>query len=823
MEKRIYEVRGMSCAACASKVERAVKKLQGIKDVNVMLLQGRMTLIADESSLKPGMVENAVHNAGYEASLSGENSSLKRADGSAVRLDLIRLCISVLLTLCIMLVSMGHYIGVNLIGNALINASVQLMLTLYVGMLQFKYFYSAFKALRHMTFNMDTLVAMGALVSIIYSLVSMSFLEDGMLSEVLHQDHPVYFESAAAILTFVAIGKYLEGRARIRTTDAVAKLYDLAPKFVRVKRGGSKTESLVPLSEVAKDDVVVLKSGDQVGIDGTVILGNGHTDESALTGESVPVKKKSGSKIMSSSVLLDGYLEVRAESVGEQTTLSKIIELVNDVTSRKVPAARFADQVASWFVPVVIVLAVLVFIIWHLVLGESFSLALEFAISVLVVSCPCALGLATPVAIMAGTGKAAVSGILFKSPETIEELQRSDIFVFDKTGTLTYGNLTVNSVISEDRELAAMNTVMAASLEQNSSHPLASAITRYAKGMNLFPVSDYRYLEGKGVMGRIGGTLYAVGNEEMAPLMGVSLGQRLSEFDTWQNLGKTVLALYKEGSVEALFVIGDELKPGAIPLLKKLRSCGIQTVMLTGDREKTARAVAADLGIDTFRAELLPAQKAEIISSLQKQGHHVVMVGDGVNDSVSLALANTGIGLAGASDIAVSSCDVVLLKENLMDVDNARQISRRTMITIRENLFWAFIYNIVFIPVAAGVLYPSLGLKLTPMMASALMSLSSICVVLNAVRLSFVKLNTLTDRKGAQKNMRKKIDIKGMHCEHCVASVEKNLKALPGVTEVKVSLEDNQAIVSVSEAISDEMLKSVVENAGFKAVGVSLC
>ena len=601
----------------------------------------------------------------------------------------------------------------------------------------------------------------------------------------------------------------------------MARLYDLAPRFVRVKRGTE--EQLVPPAEVRAGEVVILKAGDQVGIDGMVLDGSGHTDESALTGESVPVKKSAGAKVMSASVLLDGYLTVKAEAVGEQTTLFRIIELVNDVTSRKVPVARFADLVASWFVPAVIITAAAVFVIWYVLLGENVALSLEFAISVLVVSCPCALGLATPVAIMAGTGRAAAAGILFKSPETIEQMQRSDVFVFDKTGTLTYGNLTVSKIISADKDLCDMNSVIAASLEQNSSHPLARAITASAKKMSLFAVTDYQYLEGKGVMGRIGGALYAVGNEDMALLMGIDDKNSLSEFAIWQKVGKTVLALYKEGAVLALFVIGDELKPGAAPLVSTLKAEGIQTVMLTGDREITARSVADEVGVDSYRSELLPAQKAEIIGSLKEQGHQVVMVGDGVNDSVSLALANTGVGLAGTSDIAVSACDVVLLKENLMDVENARQISRRTMLTIKENLFWAFIYNIIFIPVAAGILYPAFGIKLTPMMASALMSLSSVCVVLNALRLSFVKLNTLSDRKGALTFMRKRIDIEGMHCEHCVAAVKKNLQALPGVTDVTVSLENNQAQLNVPESISDEMLKSVVENAGFKTVGITLC
>ncbi|MCR5536672.1 MAG: heavy metal translocating P-type ATPase [Succinivibrio sp.] len=812
MEKRVYKVRGMSCAACALKVEQAVKRLQGVSEVNVMLLQNRMSLRCEEQELPEGLIEDAVHRAGYEASLASDGTSFS-TDKHTSLAELKRLYACIVLTVLLMLLSMGPHLGLIILSDPHLNGAAQLMLTLSVMLLQRHYFSDALRALVHGGFNMNTLIALGSLVSFSYSALQL----------LLNPVHPeLYFEGAACILTFVSIGKFIEGRSKLKTTDALSALYDLAPKFVRVEREG--LEVMVPAAEVKAGEVVLLKAGDQVGIDGVVLSGSGHLDESALTGESVPVKKQAGESVLSSTVVLNGSLKVRADKVGADTTLSKIIELVNETASHKAPVQRLADRVAGIFVPLVLLISLGVFLSWYFLLNAELGQALSFATSVLVVSCPCALGLATPVAIMAGTGRAAQAGILFKTPEALEMLQSARLFAFDKTGTLTYGNLKIHKILSKEPGLDDINAIFAASLEQYSSHPLARAFLKRAEGSRLFTLTDYKELEGQGITARFGTVQYALGNQKIAGTVHCSLSSEdLQTVKTYEQLGYTTLGLYQDSELKCLFVVGDELKLGAKFLISTLKEQGRHTLMLTGDNERVAQALSAELGLDDYRAELLPQEKSGLISRVQEQGHRVVMVGDGVNDSVSLSCADVGIGMAGASDLALSSCDIVLLRENLYDVYNALKISQQTLLNIKENLFWAFIYNIIFIPMAAGVLYEPYGLKLTPMYAALLMSLSSVCVVLNALRLSRIKLVQIKDSQSEGISMQKKIAIEGMHCEHCVAAVSKYLSALPGVSEVKVSLDENCATLKVPEVISDEMLSTAVENAGFKVTGISAC
>lgn len=816
MQKRSYDIQGMSCAACVANVERAVKNIPGVSDVNVMLMNKRMTLLADENVLKDGVIEDAVARAGYKAEIASGASKVKLADDSGVKKQKLQLILSIALTALLMSISMGNIFSFG----AKTSALVQLAITFAVMLLQRKYFISAFRALVHFNFNMDTLVSLGSLSSVIFSLISLFKIDAGMGYEVLMNEYPLYFESAAGILTFVAVGKYLEERGKIKTTDAVSKLYDLAPKFVTIFKNNQYQN--IPLDEVQKGDIIVIKAGEQIGIDGIVSEGQGFCDESALSGESAPVKKLAGSQVLSASVLLDGYLKVQAQAVGKETTLSKIIALVDEAASKKAPIARIADIIASYFVPAVIILAFLTFIAWYLAAGADFALAINFAISVLVVSCPCALGLATPVAIMAATGTAARAGILFKSPEVLENLRKATIFVFDKTGTLTYGRMQIIKVIANQNYPENMALLFAASLEQKSSHPLAKAFINKAQAKNLFHVENYSFKEGLGVCGEIMTEHYAVGNLNYAKSAGIEISaDNLHAYDEYTAKGYTVLFLYKDQEVLSLFVIGDEIKAEARLTVESLHRRALKTLMLTGDNERTALNVAKLVKIEKVEAGLLPNEKAKIIDDLNSSSEQTVMIGDGVNDSVSLTRASTGISLAGTSDIAVSACDIVLLREKLLDIVNAYEISKKTIRVIKENLFWAFIYNIVFIPVAAGVFYSAFGLKFTPMMAALLMSLSSLCVVANALRLTRIKLEFYKDKKEESKLMIKTIKISGMHCEHCVMAVTKTLKALPGVKDVEVSLEKGEAVASVPEAISDSIIKTSIEALGFEVNAVN--
>lgn len=817
MEKKTYEIKGMSCAACAAKVERAVSRLSGVQAVNVMLLKNRMTLVADPAVTDDQAIIAAVRNAGYDACAASVGSRVQSADDREVRAQKTELVSSFVLLVILMLVSMGSDFGIVLIDNALVSGVAQLTLTLAIMVLQRRYFRSAFRALLHLGSNMDTLVSMGSLVSFCYSVYHLSMIDPSMTVSGMQGHHSLYFETAAAILTFVAIGKYFEGRTKVRTTDAVMMLYDLAPKFVNLVRDGRETQ--VALSEVREGDVLAVRAGEQLGIDGTVIAGEGYADESSLTGESRPVKKTADSKVVSASVLTAGELTVRADAVGPDTTLSKIIALVDDATSKKAPIARLADKIAGVFVPAVLALAALTFIVWYCALDAALGTALNFAVSVLVVSCPCALGLATPLAIVAGTGRAARAGILFKSPEVIEELRKASVYVFDKTGTLTSGNMSVTAErFAADLDVEEIRAAVAA-LERKSAHPLARAVARKYGDGNDLAVEGFAAVEGEGIEGTVLGSRFAVGNARMLKRLGAEVDHEIAAFGSiHEDAGSTVLHVIRDGKALGVLVIADEIKPSSRETVALLHKLGITCLMLTGDSEAVARSVARELGIREFRASLMPQDKAEIIRSLQSQGHNVVMIGDGVNDAVALATANTGIGLAGTSDIAVSSCGVVLLKGSLRDCVNAAIISRATMGNIRENLFWAFIYNVIFIPVAAG-LFSGWGWTMNPMVGAVLMSLSSVCVGLNALRLTRLKISSVSDKKESSMN-KKVLNVEGMMCQHCVASVTKALKAVPGVTAVEVSLERKCAEVSFEDGVSAQALSDAVTAAGYEVKGM---
>lgn len=823
---KTYQVMGMSCAACATRVQKAAMKAKGVENADVNLMQNILT-VTFKDNLKDEDVINAVTEAGYGSKVMDSTIASIKAmekDSQERDHDFINLILAIIATFIIMLISMSHMTGFEIIHNGFINAAVQGVLTFFVMVLEKKYFINAFKGLKHLSTNMDTLVSLGAIASFIYSVFVLSTIEFTDTCAVLIDDKAVYFEGAAGILCFVSIGKYIEKKAKVKTTGAINALYSLIPESVVIKAEDG-TQKTVALQDVKKGEVLVVKQGQRLGVDGVVVSGEGFIDESSLTGESREIKKISGDEVKASSVLTDGYLEIKVTTTGEDTTLGKIIKLVEKTAATKVPVARIADVIASYFVPFILTLALLTFVLWYFVHGSSLSLSLQFAISVLVVSCPCALGLATPVAVVAGTGRAAKEGIIFKNPEALEELSRVKVFAFDKTGTLTYGRMSVSSVEKIDKSLSDqfLQSVLI-SLEKKSSHPIARSIVSSFPEAKAHELSDYAYVKGEGVKGTIDNSIFSFGNDRMLKRLGVSdsaFGVQLKK--TMAYSGALVLTLLKGKDIVAYITVKDTLKKDAKDLVKSLRAYGKETLMLTGDSDGPARDVAKSIKLDSYASELTPEQKATFIKNLQSTERKVAMAGDGVNDSISLSQADVGIGLKGTSDIAVSACDVILLHEKITDVFNAYLISFKTMLNIKENLFWALIYNVLTIPVAAGLFYESLGVKLNPMLCSALMGISSVCVVLNALRLSLMKVlknnevsdikdeNTLTGNKKMTT-----VKINGMQCQHCVKSVQKALTPFSSKGEVEVSLELKKATLTLKDGVEDNAIKDAIIDAGFE-------
>lgn len=827
---KTYQVMGMSCAACATRVQKAAMKAKGVENADVNLMQNILT-VTFKDNLKDEDVINAVTEAGYGAKVMDSTIVSIKAmekDSQERDHDFINLILAIIATFIIMLISMSHMIGFEIIHNGFINAAVQGVLTFFVMVLEKKYFINAFKGLKHLSTNMDTLVSLGAIASFIYSVFVLLTIEFTDTCAVLIDDKAVYFEGAAGILCFVSIGKYIEKKAKVKTTDAINALYSLIPESAVIKAEDG-TQKTVALQDVKKGEVLVIKQGQRLGVDGVVVSGEGFIDESSLTGESREIKKIRGDEVKASSVLTDGYLEIKVTTTGEDTTLGKIIKLVEKTAATKVPVARIADVVASYFVPFILTLALITFVLWYFVHGSSLSLSLQFAISVLVVSCPCALGLATPVAVVAGTGRAAKEGIIFKNPEALEELSRVKVFAFDKTGTLTYGRMSVSSVEKIDKSLSDqfLQSVLI-SLEKKSSHPIARSIVSSFPEAKALELSDYAYVKGEGVKGTIDNSIFSFGNDRMLKRLGVSdsaFGVQLKK--TMAYSGALVLTLLKGKDIVAYITVKDTLKKEAKDLVKALRAYGKETLMLTGDSDGPARDVAKSIKLDSYASELTPEQKATFIKNLQSTDRKVAMAGDGVNDSISLSQADVGIGLKGTADIAVSACDVILLHEKITDVFNAYLISLKTMLNIKENLFWALIYNVLTIPVAAGLFYESLGVKLNPMLCSALMGISSVCVVLNALRLSLMKVlknnevsdindeNTLTGNKKMTT-----VKINGMQCQHCVKSVQKALTPFSSKGEVEVSLELKKATLTLKDGVEDNAIKDAIIDAGFEVVEI---
>ena len=855
MQKEQFNVSGMTCSACSSRVHKAVAALAGVNDVNVNLLKNSMTVSFDESGISSGDIIAAVEKAGYGAALRDDGAK-KNADGTQDQPDNVatelrsmknRLIVSFLFTVPLFYISMGHMVGLPLPGfllgpeNAVAYAFTQFLLTIPVMFVNFKYYRVGFKTLFSGAPNMDSLIAIGsgaAALFGVYAIYKMSFaLGSGDLGTVHSFASNLYFESAAMILTLITLGKFFEARAKGKTSDAIAKLMDLAPKTATVLRNGG--EAVIPLEEVMAGDILVVKAGKSVPVDGVITEGSGFLDESALTGESLPLEKHDGDLVTGATINKSGHFLMRASRVGDDTTLAQIIKLVDEATSSKAPIARLADKISGIFVPVVIAIAFIAGVVW-LLLGYDFEFALSIGISVLVISCPCALGLATPTAIMVGTGRGAASGILLKSAEAIETAQAVDTVVLDKTGTITEGKPVLTDIMPAGQSTENELLEMAASLEKLSEHPLGQAIAQEAekRGITLKKISDFAQIPGQGIVGTIDSARCIAGNAKMLLAEGIEAGPWLERGEALAAEGKTALYFSRAGEVLGLIAVADVIKKSSCLAVAELEAMGLEVIMLTGDNTKTASAVQKQAGIKKVLAEVLPQDKEREIRLLQEQGRKVAMVGDGINDAPALARADVGIAIGAGTDIAIESADIVLMKSDLLDAAGAIRLSRAVMRNIRQNLFWAFFYNIIGIPVAAGVFYGLWGLTLSPMIAAAAMSFSSVSVVSNALRLRFFKPGAdrdtsqeicefkpspeaeLTPANKRSNTMKKTIHINGMNCGHCTGSVDKALRALEGVGEVKVDLDSKTAVLEAGENVTDDLLKSTVTDLGFTVTAI---
>ena len=846
-----FSVSGMTCAACSAHVEKAVRGVEGVSEVSVSLLTNSMGVdfAAPATAQK---ICDAVSAAGYGA--APENASAAKSDKAAAREALEdhetprlarRLIASLILLIPLMYVSMGHVmwgwpLPSVMADKPLTIALFQLIFTAAIMVINQKFFISGLQSVLHGAPNMDTLVAMGSGAACVYSLAVM-FQMCAAESGLHHYLHQFYFESAAMILTLITVGKMLEARSKGKTTDAIKSLMDLAPKTARVIRNG--VEETIPAEEVAMGDIFVVRPGESIPVDGRVIEGESAVNEAALTGESIPVDKAPGSSVSAATLNQNGFITCEATRVGGDTTLSQIIEMVENAAATKAPIAKIADKVSGIFVPTVIGIALVTLIAW-LIAGREFGFALARAISVLVISCPCALGLATPVAIMVGSGLGAKNGVLFKTAAALEAAGRTDIVVLDKTGTVTEGKPQVTDIrpaagVSETELLQA-----AAALERKSEHPLARAVIEYADGVGLdYPGAEgFSAMPGHGVRGKLDGRVAMGGNTALMEEQGLMTPDMRRLGETLAEAGKTPLFFALDGHLLGIIAVADVVKADSAQAVRALNSMGIHTVMLTGDNRRTARAIADQTGIEAVISDVLPNDKEAVIRRLSEYGK-VAMVGDGINDAPALTRADTGIAIGAGADVALDAADVVLMRSSLLDVPAAIRLSRQVLKNIRENLFWAFFYNCIGIPLAAGALIPLFGLELDPMFGAAAMSLSSFCVVTNALRLNFFKLHSdkkdskkkaiplpdmlsdfsdkKTNEKTEVKDMVKIMTIDGMMCNHCTGRGQKALEGVDGVTGVEMSLEDKTATVTLAKDVADSALTEVVTAAGYTTLSVS--
>lgn len=827
-----FHVTGMSCAACSAHVEKAVSAITGVQLVQVNLLAGSMKVGFDPEQTDENAIITTVVNAGYGASVKGKQAATSQAPDNYTEMAEMqrRIVISFIFLAILMAVSMGHMVGLPLPSflegreNAAVFALTQLLLTLPIVIVNKKYYTNGFKTLWHRAPTMDALIAVGSGAALLYGIFALYQicygLGHGDTGRVSHYMHDLYFESAGMILALVTLGKYFEARAKKRTGEAIAKLMDLRPQTAIVQRDGQ--EISIPIEQVQVGDIVVVRPGQSIPVDGIILKGHTAVDESALTGESIPVEKDEGDTVIAATVNKTGFFTFRASRVGDDTTLSQIIRLVEEASASKAPIAKLADKVAGVFVPVVLTIAAVTAIAW-LIAGQEFTFALSSAITVLVISCPCALGLATPVAIMVGTGVGAENGVLFQSAEALEHLHKVDAVVLDKTGTVTEGHPSVTDIhplATDETSLLAL----ALSLEQPSEHPLAEAVVQYAqqKGIKPLQVEGFQAVSGKGVIAKVNGTDCLAGNLRMLQEHGLSVQSVENLAGQYAAEGKTPLYFAQGGKVLGVIAIADTVKPTSAQAIQLLSDMHIDVTLLTGDNRVTAEAIRRQLNIPRVVAEVLPQDKDREIQKLQQSGKTVAMVGDGINDAPALARADVGIAIGAGTDVAISSADVVLMKSDLLDAVNAIRLSRNVMRNIKQNLFWAFFYNCIGIPLAAGVFAPAL--RLTPMFGAAAMSLSSVCVVSNALRLKLFKpisgnQNIIEHRKEEPK-MKKTITIEGMMCQHCSGRVRDALNALEGVS-AEVSHESGKAEVTMATAVADDVLAKAVTDAGYQVVGIA--
>ena len=854
-----YTVTGMSCAACSTRVEKAVSKVPGVTSCSVSLLTNSMGV---EGSATDQEIIKAVADAGYGASAKdaegekngGANSAAASEEALADHETPIlkkRLLYSVGFLLVLMYFSMGHMmwnwpLPAFMDGNHVMMGLVQLYLTVIIMVINQKFFINGFKSLFHGAPNMDTLVALGSFASFGYSsyaLFAMTYAEhQGDAEAVMGYMHEFYFESAAMILTLITVGKMLEARSKGKTTDALKSLMKLSPKTAVVEKEGKETE--VPVEQVRIGDVFVIRPGENIPVDGVVLEGNSAVNEAALTGESIPVDKQAGDRVSAATINQSGFIRCEATRVGEDTTLSQIIRMVSDAAATKAPIAKVADKVSGIFVPAVISIAVLTVIVW-LIAGESVGFALARGISVLVISCPCALGLATPVAIMVGNGMGAKNGILFKTAVSLEETGKVEIVALDKTGTITSGEPKVTDVLAADGTSEEELLKLAYSLESRSEHPLAKAIVAYGaeKQAEQIPVSEFKALPGNGLEGKVGDADVKGGSLKFAQSQTEISEKIKSQAEKLAEEGKTPLMFLKNGILAGMIAVADVIREDSPQAVKELQNMGIEVVMLTGDNERTAKAIGRQAGVDRVIAGVLPDGKEEVIRRLKEQGK-VAMVGDGINDAPALTRADMGIAIGAGADVAIDAADVVLVKSRLSDVPAAIRLSRGTLRNIHENLFWAFFYNVIGIPLAAGIWIPIFGWKLNPMFGAAAMSLSSFCVVTNALRLNLLNIKDSrkdkkirrkaaapagavvaaaeinTETKKENKTMTKTMKIEGMMCGHCEAAVKKALEALDGVASAEVSHEKGTAVVTLEKDVDNAVLTKAVEDKDYKVVSV---
>ena len=837
-----YTVTGMSCAACSARVEKAVGKVSGVDSCSVSLLTNSMAV---EGEALPQEIIAAVEAAGYQAREKGAASQGENvagpADGAGEEMLKDRetpvlkqrLVYSVGFLVLLMYLSMGHMmwnwpVPSFLEGNHMAMGLLQLHLTVIIMVINQKFFINGFRSLLHRSPNMDTLVALGSGASFVYSSYALFAMSDaqmrGDMAGVMEWMHEFYFESAAMILTLITVGKMLEARSKGKTTDALKSLMKLAPKTAMVIKEGKEVQ--VAVEEVKKGDVFVVRPGEHIPVDGVVLEGSSAVNESALTGESIPVDKEAGDKVSAATVNQSGFIRCQATRVGEDTTLSQIIQMVSDAAATKAPIAKVADRVSGVFVPAVIAVAVVTVAVW-LLAGESVGFALARGISVLVISCPCALGLATPVAIMVGSGMGAKHGILFKTAVSLEEAGKAQVVALDKTGTITSGEPKVTDMIPAEGITEEELLREACGLEKKSEHPLAKAILLKAQNMGLEggEVTDFQAVVGNGLTGVMEGRRLAGGNHGFISSRAAVPQEMKAQSERLAEEGKTPLFFSRDGQLTGIIAVADVIKEDSPQAVKELKAMGIHVVMLTGDNEKTARAIGALAGVDQVIAGVLPDGKESVIRSLKKKGS-VAMVGDGINDAPALTRADIGIAIGAGTDIAIDAADVVLMKSRLKDVPAAIRLSRATLRNIHENLFWAFFYNVVGIPLAAGLWYPVFGWKLNPMFGAAAMSLSSFCVVTNALRLNLFRVHDagrdkkIKGKKMEELTMEKTLKIEGMMCGHCEARVKKCLEALPQVTEAAVSHETGMAVVTLSGQVENDVLKKAVEDQDYKVLGI---